>query len=333
MSQRKFTLYWSNFKRYEDCPQSFLWYRGWGAIDVGGGPGRKKPKPRKDSRHHAVMGIVIQSVLEQMYNQEWWKTPAELVGLLEAELERQFKLEVAKNFIDWRMAGSKDEMFRICREGVFGFLKTFKAHRLVGQYARSELDYPAYINKWNPIGGRIDFLIRRDDDPYKGITLLDGKNSKHRGKYTDPDQLRFYALCFYLSTKVMPDRIGFLYFRFPHGWLPPEAEWDKDPAGDPVQPEPDSGVEWVEFTKDDLKGLAQRAVDARKGMDKEKFEATPKPPMCKLCDYESVCKERQAQIASNRRTPKNREQLFDGAAGMIEFGIGTEGATGKGKTG
>ena len=102
---KPFTLYWTSLQRYEDCPQKFLWYRGWGAIDCGGGPGKKKPKPHKDSRHHAVMGIVIQGVLEQMYNQEWWKTPAELVELMQDELDKQFKLELARNYIDWRVAG------------------------------------------------------------------------------------------------------------------------------------------------------------------------------------------------------------------------------------
>lgn len=327
MSQRKFTLYWSSLKQYEDCPQSFLWGRGWGAIDVGGGPGRPKPKPLKESRHHAVMGIVIQAVLEAMYNKEWWKHPQELRQLLDDELERQFKLEIAKSHIDWRLAPSKDEMFRICRDGVYGFLKTLKAHKLVGQYARAEVDYVAYIDKYNPIGGRLDMLIRRDDEPHKGVTILDGKNSAHRGKYTDPDQLRFYALVFYLNSGVMPDRLGFIYFRFPHGYIPPEADWEKDADGKPIQPEPDSGVEWVPFTRDDLKGLAHRAVEARKAMEKERFEATPKPSMCKLCAYETVCPARQAQIAANRRQPKNREAAFDGTDGFVTFGFGSEGGS------
>lgn len=325
---KRFTLYWTSLQRYEDCPQKFLWYRGWEGIDVGGGPGKKKPKPFKDSRHHAVMGIVIQGVLEQMYNQEWWKTPTELVRLLEEDLEQRFKVECLNNYIDWRVAGmTKEEMFAVCKAGVFGFIKTLKAHKLVGQYARSEVHHLAYINKYNPIAGYLDFLIRRNDEPLKGITILDGKNSAHRGKYTDPDQLRFYALTFYLQTGVMPDRLGFIYYRYPYGYIPPQEEWEKGPDGELIEPEPDSGIEWIEFTRDDLKGLAQRAVDARKGMEKKKFEATPKPSMCKLCDYESVCPQRQDQIAANRRTPKNREELFDGATGVIEFGMGDEGGS------
>jgi hypothetical protein len=115
----------------------------------------------------------------------------------------------------------------------------------------------AYIDKWNPIGGKLDFLIRRDDEPLKGITILDGKNAASRGKYTDPDQLRFYALTFYLQSGVMPDRLGFVYFRFPYGYIPPESEWEKGPDGTPIKPEPETGIEWIPFTRDDLTGIAQ----------------------------------------------------------------------------
>jgi hypothetical protein len=66
-------------------------------------------------------------------------------------------------------------------------------------------------------------------------------------------------------------------------------------------------------TKDDIKGLAQRAVDARKGIFAEKFAADPTPTKCKMCDFETVCPERQAQIASNRRNPKG-DNPFAGAA-------------------
>lgn len=319
---KKFTLYWTKLERFEQCPQKFLWYHGWGDIDVGGGPGRKKPVPLKSSHHHAVMGIVIQDAIEQMYNQEWWKTPHELPTLLIERLKSQFTIEIGKNFVDWRVAGmTRDEMFQTCQGSVFGYLKTMKAHRLVGQYAKCEVEQLAYIDKWNPIGGKLDFLIRRDDEPLKGITILDGKNSVSRGKYTDPDQLRFYALAFYLQSGVMPNRLGFVYFRYPHGYLPPDSEWEKGPDGAPIKPEPETGIEWIPFTRDDLKGLAQRAVDARKLMEKKKFPATPKPAMCKMCDYESVCPERQAQKEANRRSPKNTSELFDGAEGFISFGM------------
>jgi hypothetical protein len=311
---RPFTLYWSSLDKYEKCPQSFLWGRGWGAIDCGGGPGRKKPKPLKKSRHHAVMGIVIAEVLEDLYNHELWKSPEGLSQRLTELTDEKFKLECARNYIDWRIAPSKTEMLTVCTDGVLGFLKTLKQNRLLGPYAKAEVDLVAYVNKYTPIGGRADLIIRRDDT---GISILDGKNSKAKGKYTDPDQLRWYALCFYLAYRVMPDRLGFTYFRYPAGM--PVLDDDGNETG-----ETETGVDWVEFSRDDLKGLAQRAVDARKGMDKERFPATPTPSNCRFCDYETVCEQRQEQKAKNRRRKKSKDSVLDQASGFVTFGMDGE---------
>jgi len=196
---RRFTLYWSSLDMYEKCPQMFLWGRGWGAIDVGGGPGRKKPKPLKDSKHHALMGIVLAAVIEDFYNDELWKEPLGLRQRLEERTRKKFALQLARMYIDWRKAPPREEMFRICYDGAINFVKrTLKTHKLLGTYARSEVDLIGFVDKWNPIGGRADIIIRRPDT---GVTILDGKNSKEHWNrsakqpkfYTDDDQLRWYA--------------------------------------------------------------------------------------------------------------------------------------------
>lgn len=311
---KPFTLYWSNLERYENCPQSFLWAKGWGAIDCGGGPGKKKPMPYKDSRHHAIMGIVIQGVIEKLYNDELWRDPGGLVNRLVDMTKREFKYQISKprNYIDWRIAPSRAEMLEVCISGVVGYLRTMKHNRFLGEYAKCEVDIVGYVNKYTPIGGRVDFIIRRPDDGVlPGITILDGKNSKSKGRYTNPDQLRWYAMCFYLQFGRLPDRLGFVYFRYPHG-TPVEG-------GD--EGEIDPGVDWIPFTKEDIQGLAQRAVAARKGMDKEKFDPTPTPKGCKWCRYETVCDARKAQKKANSRRPKNTDDLLQGTDGFVEFGF------------
>jgi hypothetical protein len=111
----------------------------------------------------------------------------------------------------------------------------------------------------------------------------------------------------------MPDRLGFVYFRYPYGTI---LEGETEPY---------SGVTWVEFNKDDLVGLATRAAEAREGMNREHFPAVPLPPQCKFCDYEKVCPERQAQIEKNRRgRRKPKPSILDGAddGKLVEFAIG-----------
>ena len=325
---RPFTLYWTNLSRYEDCPQKFLWYKGWGAIDLGNGAGRKKSIPYKRSEHHMIMGIVIGEVLEFYYNEEVWrlnKNPQALRQRLHDLLEKSWARLLAAKYVDWNKAPTREEMYQICEDGVLNYIfKTMKAQRLLGPYARAEVDMVAYANQYTPIGGRADFIIRREVEPNKGVLILDGKNGRryksNNGKmFTDPDQLRFYALCYYLCYHQFPDRLGFVPFRYPHG------EPVLDMAGDDTG-EVETGIDWVEFSKEDLKGLKERAIQARKGMDKEIFDARPRPPMCRMCDYESVCPQRQAQIEKNRRNPRKGKKLdiLGGATDFVDFEVGSK---------
>lgn len=320
------TLYYSPFDLYENCPQGFLWGRGWPTIDLGAGPGKKKPVPEKKSEHHAVMGTAIQAVIERFYNDELWRilTPVQLRDRLMELADEHTKLEFARRYIDWNKAPPRDEVEKLIKDAIRGYMRTLKHHRLLGPYAKAEVDLIGYVDKWTPIGGRVDLIIRRDDT---GVMILDGKNSKRYkdGKgglmtFTNPDQLRWYALCYYLSYRALPDRLGFVYYRYPYG--DPVLDVEGFPALDAMgNPKIEEGISWVPFTMDDLKGLGQRALDAVKSMHKEHFDPRPTPKTCKFCDYESVCPARQAQIASNRRGPSKKDLVVEtGGFTMLTFG-------------
>ena len=326
---RPFTLYYSPWSVYEGCPQRFLFQKGWGLIDVGGGPGRPKPKPLKKSEHHAILGTCIQASIERFYNDTLWNDldPKSLRDRLLELAEEAFLLEIKNRYVDWRAAPSQEEMRQIIKDGVLGYMRTLKAHRLLGVWNKAEMDLVGFVNKYTPVGGRPDVIIRRDADPTKevdpckGITIIDGKNGKRYkdGKgglmtYTDPDQLRWYAMMFYICYKQLPDRLGFCFYRYPHG--SPVLDAEGNDTG-----EVETGVEWVPCTMEDIKGLAQRAVDARKGMDKEKFDANPDPKNCRMCDWETVCPQRQAQKASNRRSPKAVDPELEGVTGFVKLNL------------
>lgn len=310
---RKKILYWSHLRDYEECPQKNLWSSGWGDIDLGAGPGKRKPKPGDKSTHHAVMGIVIQAVLEDFYNQNLWmdeKFRANMKNNLIRMTKEKLSSTLAQPrfYVNWHEAPSFGEMERVCTDGVLGYLKTMKAHRFMGKYARSEVKMEGQLTKYLKLGGRADFIIRRDDT---GVTMLDGKNSSTKMKYNDPDQLRWYALCFSLTWGKLPDRLGFVWYRYPY---------DEDLG--------ESGVEWIEWTRRDLKSLAARAHDVRKKQIKEKFDPTPSAKVCRFCDYESVCEARQANRAANAAKRKGRAAkslpVVDNADGLVTFGFGDD---------
>lgn len=307
---RPFVLYWSSLKKYEECPRQFLWYRGWTDIDLGRGPGRGMKIPVQKSEHHALMGDVIQRVIEELYNKELWRTlkGKELRQHLDTMTVSVFDELVQKRYVEWgsswSQAGTRMELMEICLAGVRGYLKTLHHNRLLGVYSECEVDLRAALEDGTLIAGRADLIIRRGEDQEinPGVSILDGKNSQYKGKYTDPDQCRWYALCFYMEKGTVPDRLGFVYYRFPYG---------KPTEDGGVE----TGVDWVDFSMEDLEGLAERAREALRGMRAHKFDPTPNPPVCKFCDFETVCDERIAQKAKNSR---KRKPKGDAGAKLLE---------------
>ncbi len=302
--KRPFTLHWSNLTKYEKCGQGFLWSRGWEDIDLGGGPGKKKPVTTPKSREYACMGIAIQAILEDLYNKTMWKHPHGLAQRLEQAVLLEFERLVDSEYIDWENAFiTKTEAREMCAKAVVGFLDTMKHNRLLGPYARSEVGLYSKIDDF-PVGGKVDFLIRRDD----GIMILDGKNSRDtksatRQSKNDPDQLRWYALCFLLKYGRLPDRIGYVWYQHPHDSKTGEQ-----------------GVEWVPCEKRDLQGIVHRAREARRNMHLRVFNATPSTKACRFCDYEDQCEARQEMKRKNKEKREKRKLEKMKAQGIQPFG-------------
>lgn len=315
------SLWWSNLADYEECPQKLLWKRGHGTIDLGRGPGRGKLLPdTKKSAHHAVMGNVLSAAIEALYNEELWRDPANLSARLEELTRKEFNLQILKNHIvwsetpdrpKWDEAAPREVLLKTCLDGILNYLKTMKRNRLLGPYAKSEVNIFARVGD-TPIAGRPDLIIRRESPK---LSILDGKNSSTPGKYTNPDQLRWYALCYFLAHGEMPDRLAFVYFRFPEGCPP------KDYDGDP---ETWTGLVEVSCTKGDLKDLSHRAVETHQAITKELFDPTPSTKSCQFCDFQEVCPARIEQKAANirKKPPKSEAEVaLDSSTGIMDLGF------------
>ena len=270
------TLFWSHLKMYEDCPQKFLWKKGWDGIDLGNGDGRPKTKTENLSAHHALMGIAIHHAVEKLYNNELWREGEKLSEVMCKIAEKEFNKLFGKMHVDLEQAQmTRDEMLLTVLTGTKGYVQTMKKHKLLGVYAKAEQKIIAWIDKWNSVGGIVDMVIRRDD---VGIMLLDGKNAKSRD-FVDPDQLVFYALLFKLAYRKTPQKLGLVWFRYPY---------DEDTG--------EEGVTWVDFAEEDIVKVAERAKKAKHGMYKKKFQATPSRNACIFCEYKSACTERKEEL-------------------------------------
>ena len=277
---KPFRLHWSSLERYEECPQKFLWYRGWGLLDLGGGQGRRKPldTSSRRSEHHALMGILIAEAIENIYNKEWWRQPKDLLARLNDFLDKEFSYRLQKTYIKWEESPSKSELLATCKSSTLGYLKIMKHNRLLGDlYSRSEVTLKVELDGVR-MGGRPDIVINRSDT---GLLIIDGKNSLSPGKYTNKDQLRWYALLYYIAHKKMSS-LAFAYFRYPPE-NPPKSHLNKK------KPSEWTGLIPVSVSEKDLLALIDRAKQAYTKILAEDFEATPSSSSCRFCDYQRDC--------------------------------------------
>lgn len=279
-------LYWSHIKMMRECPQKYLWSKGHPKFDLGAGQGKPKPLPPEEGRaseHHMLMGDVLSKVVENIYNHEMWRQGTTLRESVEEMARKEFVLCEQSRYCLWQQM-TRQEAIDTCVNGAVNFLKIMKANKLLGVWNRSEFKMTPSVNKYFNVCGIADLIFRDKDD---NVYILDGKNAMTPGKYEDPDQLRWYALCFRLQYGVMPHKLAFFYFRYPA---------DNPPNG---EAEGWTGMTNVDFSQEDMKRLAAEGVETSKAITRGIFEPNPMPKHCTQCPYESVCEERQAQKKHN----------------------------------
>ena len=299
------------------------------------------------------MGRVIADVSERFYNDRLWKRPKgmdpvgfskQLKQTLEAHVEREFDRQMEKSFIEFRsgpndLSWERSEpvgvLYDTCRSGVLNFVfKTMKQARLLGEYAKAEVDMKTKIDRWLPVGARPDLIIRRDGDKeFAGLTILDGKNSGTIGR-NDPDQLIWYALCFYLVFQKVPDRLAFIYYRYPAGLEnifdadgnvdPQVIKYDKKKYkdGPPKEFSDWKGIIEVPFEISDLRRMSEEAKEIYRAMEAEKFAPTPSSDACTFCDYKDQCDAYKEWKKANKKPPKTeigKEIVSSEGKGLIEF--------------
>lgn len=267
--RREFWLSYSSFKLYNECPKHYRLRK----ID-------KVDPPVPDSKHNAIVGSVVGRVYEDFYNLEIWRKGAKTSEALLELVPKYFYEYLDAEYVDWdsvKNPYTRQDILDKCEEMVPKVLTGIKEHGLLGPYARSEVKLRAHLTKNFFMFGRADFLIRKSDGT---ILLLDGKASKHREKYVDPDQLYFYALAFKIVHGRLPDRVGFFYLDFAD--------------------QGDVAMDWLEITPEELAAFKTKVLDTFTAIQRKHFQATPSSTACRYCEYATMCEERQAILAKKR---------------------------------
>lgn len=313
-------LYWSHLKMMRECPQKFLWTKGHPNHDLGNGHGKPKslpPEEQRSSEHHLLMGSVLAKASEDFYKHEIWKEGFDKAApKLEEIVRKEFVYQEQERYCLWNYM-TRDECIDICVTGVLNFLKIVHENKLLGRQNFPEYRMTPSVNKYFNACGIVDLIYKDKEDK---LHILDGKNASTPGKYEDPDQLRWYALCFRLQFGKLPDRIGFYYFRYPSTNPPPQLKFV-----DEKYQQNWTGFVEVPFDILDIKRLAKEAVETSKAINRGVFEPNPVPKHCSMCNFEAVCEQRQAQKSRNAAKRGLRRAKVanpvDGADGFLEFSM------------
>jgi acyl-CoA-binding protein len=266
---KELNLSYHAYKNYKECPLKHY------ALNVK----RIKPKRMQDE-YNTLFGSVVQKVFENFYNQEIYKSGSKTRDILKDSVPGIFKKILKYKYVDWSKYSdtAREDLIQECIDVIDQNVDVIKNYKLIGEYARSEVKTYSWINKYNKINGRIDFVIQRNG----AVTILDGKGSKFKGKYIDKLQLFWYALSYYLYNKIMPKDVYMWYYRFPE---------------DPLQK--------FEFTPKDLMDLKTDIIKVCWDIHSNKWGATPSSKSCKFCPFDRECKFKNDYFNKNKSLVKN----------------------------
>lgn len=271
-----FYLSYSGLSTYRLCPKKYrLCYVDKVVVD-------------SDPRN-AIFGLVMGLLFEWFYARRAWAS-SKPVALVMSWV----KAAVAQVCAKEKFEISMDRPFEITllndlETYVPGGVDTIRRHKLVTPGSVAELDLTQEYSRGGVVlklGGRADFL-HRGPGP-ESVTLQDGKGSKYREQYVDTTQLVWYATLHYLKYRIAPDRLGFIYWRFP---------------ADPLQ--------WVDYGEADMRMVLDRAFETEEKVRLKVFDASPSVN-CRRCDYLKECEEGRDFVAAVKvESSRVESSMFD----------------------
>lgn len=268
-----------------------------------------------DNRVHMLYGDTVGKIFESFYVDALWKTntTARMLDLVQPTLQKVITNERRKGgTFDWKEPGLKKgtrsihEVEAEIRETVPRGLRSVRHHRLLSLNAQAEVKLDVTV-EGHILGGRADFIMQRAK-PVADHVIIDGKGSRWRDKYTNHRQLRWYALLHWVKFGFIPDRLGFLYWRY----------------------EPEESLDWSTVTEEaliELKVAALAAIatveeanrEVLKGADPLKvFPASP-GSSCTLCRYKDVCPEGRRALSKEAKAELKDDMKRGVEDGEVSF--------------
>lgn len=301
-------LSYSGFKKHAECNSAY--YFGY----IG------KPALPPENRVNMLYGSVVGTVFEDFYDKKIWRqNPTTLVdtltSMVEPTLQKIMRHESGRGGIfRWKAQDrksnyeSREDLIADIKAAIPRGLEIIRQHKLIGTDARAEVKLDTTI-RGHILGGRADFIMRRSFAPENDLVILDGKGSRWRDKYVDERQLYWYAKLYEKHNNVLPDRLGFVFWRY----------------------EPDKAIDWIEVTRenvdkfehdvletiDNIEAAKRRLPMAAKWQDE--FPAMPDDKKCGLCSYLPMCEGGKAYFAE--KEAKKKAKMGLPTSGVTDIGL------------
>jgi hypothetical protein len=276
---------YSGRRLYGNCPYAY-WHRYVNGTILPGLPDTLA----------TLYGDAVGNLFGRFYVDEGWRdadATAWLLARVDETVTRTIRYRTQdkdgspKAYLGWRDAEHPkalyvdlNELMSDVRATVARGLQIIRHYRLLGKKVRVEhkldLRLPAAT-----LAGRSDFMMHRTR-PNNDRVILDGKGSRWREKYEDPKQLAWYAMLCERRYGYVPDRVGFVFWRY---WPPESVDWYE-----PVKNDLDDLYEATLGVVVEIRGLLRHLAD---GEDPDQvFVPKPTRQQCQFCDYSFGCKKK-----------------------------------------
>jgi len=192
-------LSYSDYNTYKLCPSRY-------SMEI-----NKVEPPEKQSCYFAVYGILVEMFFN-VYTNGYTKRGVHLPeGQIHSLLRKLWTKVLDENFVEWVdpwVRESSEHIFMSAYEDIIKNINTFD----LWDHTQSEVSFEILLKKSQDIlSCKLDFLVNRPDGT---VEILDGKGTYKMDKPVDLDQLYFYILIYLLHFKKLPDKAGFLYYKF-----------------------------------------------------------------------------------------------------------------------
>jgi hypothetical protein len=270
-------LSYSGYKTYIQCPKRYL-------KEVN----RVKP-PEETSAYFKLYGLLIEKFFK-LHSNVYSKDNSNLDnGTIHKILKKLWLGILEKNYVNWTdpwVKESSEHIFESVYQDVLKNLDKFK----FWCNANSEVTFDVYLKKSDDhLICRLDYIVTNPDGT---VEILDGKGTYKMDKTVDIEQLYFYILMYYLHNKKLPDKAGFLYYKF-------------------------QTIRYVDFDKDIITDFMKKlSIVKNAAKTDSKYEAKVGiSKQCKWCAYKTDCVElisaREALANKRKAKAKVKPDVLD----------------------